>query len=93
MTFVLVGRVQAEYLLAKGLFSLKDLLNKNEQSGTYGKQSLCNKKKLTVYFSSLQTNLYKTKYNIHGESRTHPFTKESTELFITRRKWISMIRR
>ena len=33
MTFVLVGRVQAEYLLAKGMFSLKDLLNKNEQSG------------------------------------------------------------
>ena len=34
-----------------------------------------------LYF---QTNLYKTKYNIHGKStsRTRPFTKESSELLI-----------
>ena len=35
MTFVLVGRVQAEYLLAKGLFLTKALLkNLNNQEPT-----------------------------------------------------------
>ena len=39
MTFVLVGRVQAEYPLAKGLFLPKALLKKTEQSGNHGEHS------------------------------------------------------
>ena len=40
MTFVLVGRVQAEYPLAKGLFLPKALLKKKtEQSGNLGEHS------------------------------------------------------
>ena len=81
MTFVLVGRVQAEYPLAKGLFLPKALLKNLSNLETTANTVSATRRNCVFLQFIFQTNLYKTKYR-----RTRPFTKESPVLFITRRK-------
>ena len=92
MTFVLVGRVQPEYLLAKGLFLRKNWAVRNLRQTKFVQQEETNCVFLQFIFKQTFTKRNTITFTEKVEP-VRPFTKESTELFITRRKWISVIRR
>ena len=90
------GRGQPEFLLSKGLFLPKALLKKNWATRNLGRKQLVQQEETNrcVFLQFIfQTNLQKTKYNIHGKRQARLFTQESPVLFNTGRKWISTIRK
>ena len=89
------GRGQPEFLFSRGVFT-QGFVEQNWATRNLGRKQLVQQEETNrcVFLQFIfQTNLQKTKYNMHGKRQARLFTQESPVLFNTGRKWISTIRK